>query len=886
MTKKYLYHFLKPLATIGLLFFSLLSHAQEAEKSIKRDFIMPLMRLEASPRSGKIDVNPPWFYWSPVVKNKKGNDTYQFDDQYIYQGRVSQDPHFKDATTITSDERAWCLFNPHQKLKPGKWYWQYATIHKSTRKQAWSEPISFEVSGVEREFIIPPFEQIKANIGQDHPRIYCSKEQIGNLNFPAEGVEKFLNKAYKQLNASLPASLLYNNTEILKKKEKQLQPKDLQRFIGKRTKEIYRTQARAFDNILKAYLITGDSKFREEALRRYLYLKNQYHKIVDTGAYNDFTEGFFIAISTQTFDVFYDDLAYEERQEIMNRLIKTQQNSYHHILHNGEHFSIDNHLWQHHFRHFFTTSLALINHVPEADTWAKYVYEVWSMRAPVGSRNDGAWVPDNGYFSANKESLITFPVILGRLTGVNYFNQPWYQNSPTYLSYTSPIGHLAGGFGDNADVTRQNNLDFVRALSAITQNSYGKLYSDQAMRAKQQAPKQPQQALSLWEDGNLYWYMMQAIDTQQKPIAAIAEPERAKCFRDAGMVTMHSNFRNSKKNLMVSFRSSPYGLTGHSHACQNAFNIQYKGEPLFFKTGYYSSFIDPHATLSYRHSRAHNTILADGIGQTFTPSSYGWIARFMTGKHISYALGDASQAYSGQLLRDYFVEQFDKWNIDTTAANGFGKPGVKRFRRHITLLEDDLIVIYDELEADKPVKWSWLLHSRDTLSNKQHTFYTENKEGKGACWLYNQNDLYSAVTDTFFSPAKDWLGNGAKRGIVYKNHWHGESKTSKLSKTRFLAIIQVSPMKEKLQTPKIKSNGTITIKGWTIQAELNGDNQPELVIKKERLGCISYGYTDVVFDKQTYTRKTPGSTILIEKSHTGILHEETIDQLPDAGIYY
>ena len=139
---------------------------------------------------------------------------------------------------------------------------------------------------------------------------------------------------------------------------------------------------------------------------------------------------------------------------------------------------------------------------------------------------------------------------------------------------------------------------------------------------------------------------------------------------------------------------------------------------------------------------------------------------------------------------------------------------------------------------------------------------------------------------SFFAPAKDWLGNGAKRGITYKNHWHGESKTSKLGKTRFLAIIQVSPLKEELQTPVINMNGTITINGWAIKAELDASIKPELVIKKEGLGCISYGYNDVNFDQQIYHRKTTGSTILIEKGRHEVIYEETIDQLPDAAIYY
>jgi hypothetical protein len=859
---------------------------QDAEKKLNKHMLMPLMRLEASPQSGKVELNAPWFYWSPVVKEKLGNNTYVFDSNYLYQGRVSRDSLFQDTSTITSDVREWCLFNPHQKLANGKWYWQYTSIHKTSGNKQWSDPIPFSIDGNERAFVTPHYKAIKQNIGTDHPRIYCSKSDVGQLHFPEENNTQFFEKMQRLIGAPLPETLLYNNMSVLEKKKKDLKPKDYQRFLGKRTKEKYHIEAKLFDNLIKAWLITADEQYKTEVFRRYYNLKNEYQKIIDAGAYNDFTEGFFVNISTHMFDVFYDHLNQTERQEIIDFLTDFQKHSFEHILHRGEHFAIDNHLWQHHFRNFFMTSLALINHCSEADKWAQYVYEVWSMRAPVGSRNDGAWVPDNGYFDANKESLITFPVILSRLTGVNYFDHPWYQNAPAYHTYTSPIGHITGGFGDNADIKRENNLDFVRALTAITNNPYGAFYSALANTTKGKDAGSALSSMNLLEDGNLYWFSVQHIQKQKQSPTKHIDRTRAKCFPDAGMVAMHSKLEHPDKNLMVAFRSSPYGLTGHAHACQNAFNIQYGGEPLFYKTGYYSSFIDPHSILSYRHSRAHNTILANGIGQTMTPSSYGWIARFMTGDKISYALGDASNAYSGQLLRDYYATQFEKWNIEITPENGFGSPGVERFRRHICLIDDNIIVIYDELEASEAVNWSWLIHSRDTLSTNANFFDTENQTGKGRCQLFSTSPIEPAVRDNFFSPAIDWLGNGAKRGITYTNHWHGEARSEKQDQFRFLAIIQVvSKEKDYLHLEQLEK-GKWEINGWTIQAELNTDQTPALIISKPGNGCLHFGSGPVFFGGQTINRKAKGSTILIEPSGNGLNIDETIDKLPGAAIFY
>ncbi len=866
---------------------------QSAELKPGMEEIMPLMRLQACPTSGKINLNAPWFYWSPVISSRSGNNTYEFDDGYMYKGRLSQNLAFDGTSTITSDAREWCFFNPHQKLSKGVWYWQYATITKIDGKEKWSEPVRVEVTGEERDFVIPSFEELKNRISKDHPRVLCSANEIGKLNFPKNETDSFLKKVEGLKGQKFPETLLYSDHKVIEKKKSELTPADLRLFIAKRTKEIYRGYRRDFEQLLKAYLITGDTEYLEEGVRWYYYLKSQYEFIIESGYYNDFTEGFFLSAATLLFDVGHDYIPVGERTYILNMLEEFQTKSYHHILHRGEHFALDSHLWQHHFRGFFITSLALLHHTPKAEKWLKYVYEVWSMRAPVGSRNDGGWAPGNGYLDANKESLITMPMILSRLTGVNYFEHPWYSNVAGYLAYTAPVGHVAGSFGDNADIKHENCMDFVRAITNITHDPYGQMYSDLGIKLGHpqdrgiREPKDEESRLpmSLYEDGNLYWYMYQPVSFHKKKQKKITAPERAKCFRDIGVVAMHSNLLEPDKNLMVAFRSSPYGVTGHAHACQNSFNIQYMGEPLFFRTGYYSSFIDPHSVSSYRHTRAHNTILADGIGQTFTPSSYGWIARFLNGHRISYALGDASSSYNGTLFRDLYIKRFKKWKIEPGAKNGFGTPGVKRFRRHITMLENKFIVIYDELEAEKPVNWSWMIHSRDTLACVQNTFYTENNKGKGKCWVYG-GELKSSVTNQFFSPAVDWLGNGSKRGIEYVDHWHGETSTARQEKQRFLAIIQVVPDGDSFMQPLVVQKGHITIDGWDIKAELDGLKPAILVLKKEQTGAISYGTGKIEFDGNTYLHKVPGSTLLIEKRKNKTNVQEDVDKLPDAAVYF
>ncbi|TKG96882.1 DUF4962 domain-containing protein [Puteibacter caeruleilacunae] len=887
--------FNKLIAAIGLLFIANTGFSQQAELSLQKEYLVPLMRLEPFPSSGIVDRNAPWFYWSPMVKSKSGVNTYKWDDAYLYQGRVSKNKDFTGASTITSDLREWAFFNPHKALSKGTWYWQYATVNRESGEKKWSEPISFEITGDERVFVIPRFEKVLQRIPKSHPRIFCEKEDIGNMKFPASEVTSFISKVDGELGKDLPKTLIYSNKEDLAKRKAALSESNFRLFVAKRTKEIYRSEKQDFEQFIKAYLITGDQKYMDESLRRYDYLKDRYNKIIEADYWNDFTEGFYVTISTLVYDVCYDRLSENVRMEIQSFLKEYLEDSYHHILHKGEHFSIDNHLWQHHFRSFFVSALALAHHVPETENWMKYVYEVWSMRAPVGSLNDGSWVPGNGYFDANKESLITMPVILSRFTGVNYFDQPWYHNVAAYMAYTSPVGHVSGCYGDNADIKRENNMDFVRAMTTINGDRHGMMYSNlgeilghpQNVRGiREPKDEECKLPMSLYEDGNIYWYMYQPEIADLAKVKAIKSPKRARCFRDVGIVAMHTNLLKPEKNLMLSFRSSPFGLYGHSHACQNSFNIQYGGKPLFFRTGYYSSFIDPHSVHSYRHTRAHNSILADGMGQTFTTSGYGWIARFMNGDQLSYTLGDASAAYSGLIFRDLYPKRFKKWDMVANEDNGFGEPGVSKFRRHISMLGEDIIVIYDELEANKPVDWSWLIHSKDTLALNDNVYYTENGKGKGKLWLYSGDKINLDVTDQFFSPAEDWLGNGKKRGIEFVNHWHGESKTETVGKTRFLAIIQVKPNGETFNVPVKKNDGVFEINGWKIEAELKADRKAALRMVKAGVGAIDFGSLAFEFEGKTYKHKIAGSSMLLEVKNGKVEMQEVVDELPHVAKYY
>jgi hypothetical protein len=871
-------------ASVGLMFLvwgSFCTLAQNAEINLSFDHILPLVRTEPYPSSGIVKVNSPYLIWAPVYTKKQGYNTYLWDQNYRYRCELSRNEDFSGENLIESKLQDWTFFNPHIELAKGKWYWRYASVQKTTGKETWSEPVAFEITGSERLFVTPSPEKLVQKIPLSHPRFLATKEEIGKLRFPKDDVTKFLKAMDSKTGEPFPETLIYNDRSVLDKKEKELDPEFLHRYIDKATKEKFHPHVNQAVNFVKAYLITGDRKYADEGLRRYYYIKKQYLDIYEKGYRNDFTQGNFYFLLSNVFDGLYDFINENERKDIIEKLSGFQKDTYLHYKDNAILLLMEAHSWQHHIRNFFTNSMILLHHVPDAEKWLEFVYDLWTIRAPVGSGDDGGWIEGNGYMSVNNESLFVMPFLLSKYTGVDYFEHPWYKNVSSYLFLSSPIGHISGAYGDNAPEKRSptETIELVEALTHIKENPYGKEYIKLAENLGSF-----NNGGSIEKGGNIYWFKYQNFPFP-KGNPTVIPLAKSMAFRDVGVAVMNTDVYKPQKNLMISFASSPYGLAGHAHACQNTFNIQYGGDPLFFRTGFYSSWADAHSLQSYRHTRAHNGILADGIGTSFSSDGYGWIPRFIESKSISYVCGDASNAYDGIVSSDNF--KFDRWNVKMTYENGFGNPGVSRFRRHIAFLKPNIIVIYDELEAKKPVDWSWLIHSWNpmTASNNK-SFYTENTRGKGQLTLFCNKDFNTCVTDTFYSPAVDWLGNAAKKGKTYTNHWHGKAETGKESSARFLAVIEVKDKSEKTPFLKVEKNANneVTIGNWKICVEFDGERLATLQITNEKEGSgLSLGSAPLVLQGKTYPHKIKGSTLVTEDF--GSLIQEAVDELPAAAVY-
>ncbi|MDE6778795.1 MAG: DUF4962 domain-containing protein, partial [Alistipes sp.] len=567
----------------------------------------------------------------------------------------------------------------------------------------------------------------------------------------------------------------------------------------------------------------------------------------------------------------FDRLPAAERSAAEALMMRIAERYFRNHCGKQENTLFDNHFWQHNMRVLFQCAYMLYDS-PEYGVRAlemmEYYYELWTARAPdSGFNRSGVWRNGAYYLDANIQTLCYMPMLYGHLTGCDFLRHPWYRNAGRALAYTWPPQSMSAGFGDGADQTAaptRIRVAFADFLARELNDAYAGWYS----RACEQ---------TLHDDYQMRLYRI-VRGAEEYPADLPADAPRMLWYRDAGEVVMHSAMTSPADNLSLSFRSSPFGSGSHTLADQNSFNILCGGRPVYRRTGYYLNFSDAHNITSYRHSRAHNTILVDGIGQPFSTSAYGMVTRAMGGEHILYCLGDASQAYRGG-NDAMWVENLAKAGIAETPENGFGPTPLECYRRHVVLLPPDKVLIYDELSAASDVEWQWLLHSPvefaiDAASRRLTT--------RPAAGLAAETRIFASQTPSwsqtsqFVTPPDMSL---ADPGQECPDQWHLTVRFGPSSACRVLALMQIGPSSS-ARDEAVETPDGVRFGRWTISAELDTAKPAALSVRDtESIAQLDYGCGNPVLNGKAYERVQAGSTILYDLVDGRYCAEEQSDRV-------
>ncbi len=760
-----------------------------------------------------------------VPLSMKQSDFLQFN--------LSRSKDFPSASSMLSTPAPWCMFNPHRVLERGTWYWRVRSVSKSGETMPWSETYRFNVADDVPQFVTPPFSTFLNNIPKEYPRIYCF------LNNNLENARKEVRKHPEFENMITDSrTALGTNYANDTKPYRQI------------------TRMAEFCDILNtAYQMLQLDVYADKMVQnvRYLLAVEPDAKVIG----NDFNAGELIYTLACTYENCYDRFKPEERKQIESIVMNVLATYYKHMVGHEETHIFDNHFWQFAFRHFMQAALVMYDKYPLAKEYLEYSYELWTARAPAsGFNRDGAWHNGTSYFSANAVTLAYVPSLFSYLTKTDFMQHPWYKNAGLAMLYSWQPESLSAGFGDGHEKNNGKPLRirsaFADFLARNTGDPYATWYSSINDRYKTET------------ETRLY---RMASGKQRPPyVEAPANLPKAVWFKDCGEMIANSDLKNYKHNISLSFRSSPFGSGSHTHSNQNAFNLHYGGKAIYHAVGHYMNFADPHNLLSYRNTRAHNTLLIDGIGQPFTTRAYGNILRMFNGEHISYALGDASNAYCGISEYPMWQKNFANHNLEQSRENGFGETPLKKYLRHIFLLHPNIVVIYDELEADKAVSWDWLLHSpvKFDIEESTATLTTEDKinQYKSIARLFSEQKCAITQTDKFAAPPNQ---KNAVRGEDFTAPWSLTASFGPSKKNRILTIIQVEVDGNKAVEILRPSGNSFQCGDWIIDAEMNAKYPANLFIHNEKSqATFSYGKEKPVINGKAYQCKDKYASILYD----------------------
>lgn len=750
-------------------------------------------RLIATPINNQtVTTNPTSLLW-PSEKHWRGAEV-------LYQVHVSRDSLFADTTTRTSEKKRYCFYNFHAPLSPGKWFWKYDVL-EGDRKVTSHGPFSFLVKENTPTFETPSFEAFLMNVSKHHPRVMNQGKDIGIIRKEAPGHPLY--RAILQSGMDALRSPIYKGPVTDKDPAKD---KALSIITGK--------EVAKFNRLLEAYVISGDKVILGALLDRIDVLLGW--------PTNDLLGSQVLTSLAMAYDALFDELKQPVKERVLGVIGRQLNVGLSKWEGEIETRHVENHFWQMEISGNFVASLATVNDLDVSKRMLEYTYELFLARFPNLATQEGGWAEGIGYFGVNKSAIVDMALLMKKVGGCDVFKMNWYRNLADYFLYFAPVDGRISGFGDMHDRVGYGNVGHSMMLVVGNENKDDKaLYRLAALMKARKAMGEEedwyQKELSLVEP----WY--QIINDFKIDPDRFSEPvdhPNDRLFKGVGIASLHTDPLHSDRNTALYFRSSPFGAKGHMHANQNCFNLSRRGEPLFYSSGYYTTFADPHSLTSYRHTRAHNGILVDGMGQAFGHEGYGWIKRFISGKDISYVSGDATMAYR-PVTDTQFLNLLKENGIPATPESGFGDAKLTLFERHVIHVKPDVVVIYDVLESKVPSHWSFLLHSvekPELMSDGGLKLTTPKNSVRG--FVTASSKLDPSLTDQFYSPPVDIK----KKYKNLSNQFHITYATKRRTKKmRFLAILQMSDAGGEIPSVEMKGDSVFTIGNLHISVELDAE---------------------------------------------------------------
>lgn len=323
-------------------------------------------------------------------------------------------------------------------------------------------------------------------------------------------------------------------------------------------------------------------------------------------------------------------------------------------------------------------ALVLHGHIDPAESreWLQYALDVYGSFFPFYGDSDGGWAEGPFYGSSYTKWYLPFFFAVERHSGFSFLEHPFYRRvSQFFLHFGSPaweIHPFCDGYWCKPEDAEWPGF-FAQDPFGVYAERFG---PDLARRYAAAATPDI--------------YRLHLLDVfrrkvQPQDASAAGPAQNTRHFRGSGFASMHSDIGNPPEDTALLVRASRYGTASHQHADQGNFAVISRGKGLISPSGYFGyGYGTDHHVKWTRQTVAHNCILIDGQGQA-------------AGSH----------AATGRIE---CVRDDGAWAAATLDLRG-AYPSLRRYRRHLLLVRPGLIVVHDDLAADRPVAVSWQAHS-------------------------------------------------------------------------------------------------------------------------------------------------------------------------------
>lgn len=666
-----------------------------------------------------VEQTPPDFSWPARVGDARYRFTLTFPD-----GR-------SEARDVNRNWIAWPVA-----LAPGVYRWQVTAMRGDVPEAQVAAPRRFGVSEQASHFVAPDWRDLHARASAlAHPRALprgAEKEGLAGalLNERKEGMRQLLARADGDGGRGLIAEPPFGPSLTV-----------IQLNTGEETKRI---QHAAF-----AWVLTKNPKYLEQAKRRALSMARWNPRGATGYKHHDLAAKMVAFTLALAYDWLYEAITPDERAALLDAIRPRMQDMFAALagprgVNLVPYDSHGNEI----MGKIAAISALLAGDVAEAEQWfAQSVPLHFHSISPWGGE-DGGYANGTNYSLWDTGDSFTVWHILRWTTGVNVADKAWVSNYGRYLAYFLPPGTPRHAFGDGAELVPGENWP-----------RFGKAYALFAPSP-----------LSRWYASQLFGEDKARLELLLAPRDAGGEapfPEgtpNAALFPSIGWSAMHSDLRD-RNRVSVYFKSSSYGSHNHSHADQNSFVVNARGQALAIDSGYYDAYHSPHWESWTKQTRAHNAITFDGgQGQTHhSIAASGEITQFESGAHLDVVTGDATRAYGGAL---------------------------RKAVRSVVYARPDRVLVFDRLESATPRRWEWNIHALQQMVEESAGRVAIRGGSASLCVEVRASvPIRFAQHDAFTDAPRN---NGFARDEMPRQ-WHGRFETvDKTASATFAAVLSVN----------------------------------------------------------------------------------------------